>query len=288
MTSNQEEEQLVEKNLLDRNIFVFNFAPVPHVYSVCPFGIKLESFLRINKIPYESVYGGGFSSKGMMPFVRFDHPEKETGYEIPDSNVIIRRLYRELGEGSSESRLTPAQRATTHFVVRTLEEHTQQVGFYYRYGLNMESFLEVLDIKRRFKPGVSKFWGNAQPQVTLGKTKARGLTRHTDREIWEFSNEDVQAIADVLGDQKFVLGGDEPTLVDCAVFGHLSQFLWIPIDFPQRQYIVENCPGLIQFMNRFRDTYWPDWEELCSTTIDYANGETCLRKKHNTVFASQD
>jgi len=272
-----------EKNLLDRPIFAFNFAPVPHAYSVCPFAIKLESFLRIHEIPYESVYGANFSSKGMMPYIRLDHPDEERGVEIPDSNVVIARLREELGGDCSESRLTPVQRATTHFLIRALEEHTTQVGFYYRYGLHMESFLDAADIGRRFRPGSCEIWGKAQPRLTLNKTKARGLTRHSDEELWSFSDQDIQAIADVLGDRRYLLGGDGPTLADCAVFGHLSQFLWIPMDFPQRRYLLENCDNVVRFMNDFRATYWADWEDLCKITLDYANGQTSLRKKHHFI-----
>lgn len=280
ITPKEKDEPMVEKDiyLLNRPIFAFNFAPVPHVYSPCPFAIKLESFLRINGIPYESIYGAKFSSKGMMPYIRLDHPDE--GTEIPDSNMVIGRLLEELGKSSSDSHLTPQQRAMTHFLIRMLEEHTQQIGFYYRYGLQMESFLDALDIEHRFRPGASKYWGNAQPQVTLNKTKIRGLSRHSDEDIWKFSNDDIQAISDVLGDEQFLLGGDKPTLADCAVFGHLSQFLWIPIDFPQRKYLLESCPNLVKFMNHFRATYWPDWEDLCNIKLDYANGQSCFRKKH--------
>jgi len=282
LTTNACDEPLDENDLLDRRIYVFNFAPVPHVYSVCPFAIKLESFMRINNIPYESVYGSNFSSKGQMPHIRLDHPDK-LGHEIPDSNVIIGHILKALGETSSDFHLTPQQRATTHFIIRMLEEHTQQIGFYYRYGLHMESFLNALEIEHRFRPGAAKFWGSVQPQATIDKTKARGLSRHSDEEIWTFSNEDLRAISDALGDQRFLLGGDKPTLVDCAVFGHLSQFLWIPIDFPQKQYLVENCPNVVKFMNQFRATYWPDWEDLCNIKLGYANGESSLQKTHHTI-----
>lgn len=32
--------------------YLFNFPPVADAYSVCPFAIKLESFCRVNGIPY--------------------------------------------------------------------------------------------------------------------------------------------------------------------------------------------------------------------------------------------
>jgi len=53
-------------------------------------------------------------------------------------------------------------------------------------------------------------------------------------------------------------------LVDCAIFGHLSQFLYIPMDFPQKAYLKEKCPFLLQFMENFRLDYWPDWDVKCT------------------------
>jgi len=35
-----------------------------------------------------------------------------------------------------------------------------------------------------------------------------------------------------LGNKKF-LHGDTPTTIDCVIFGHLAQFLYIPMEFPQ-------------------------------------------------------
>ena len=35
-----------------------------------------------------------------------------------------------------------------------------------------------------------------------------------------------------LGNKTF-LHGDTPTTIDCALFGHLAQFLYIPLEFPQ-------------------------------------------------------
>jgi glutathione S-transferase len=259
---------MTSSKIIDRKIFVCTFRPVPHVYSICPFGIKIESFLRINKIPYEPVFGSKMSSKGMMPYIRLDDPD--CGDEIPDSNVILARLQEELKQqeqvGYSESHLTPAQRATAHMLIRMLEEHTSPVGFYYRYGLNMAQFSEALDLADRFAPGMAERWGKFQPDNTKAKTKYRGLSRHSDEELWDFSNDDLQAISDHLGDEPYYFG-DRPSLADCAVFGHVSQLLWIPIDFPQKKYLHERCPNIVKFMNRFRAEFWPDWEDLCGTMI---------------------
>ncbi|CAB9529206.1 Failed axon connections homolog [Seminavis robusta] len=259
-------------SLPSERVFVFHFPPVPHVYSVCPFAIKLESFLRINGIPYEPVYTTGqMSKKGMMPYIRFGDPEH--GDELPDSNVIIARFQKEYPQ-VTDNNLTPMDRAVTHTITRMLEEHTAQIGFYYRYGLKMPEFYESLDIADRFgNPKGTDMWLKFQPDATKDKTKKRGLSRHSDEEIWAFSNDDIQALSDILGDKKYFFG-DVPTLADCAVFGHLSQFLFIPIDFPQRAYMKEQCPNLVQFVDNFQREHWPDWEECC-------------QKKPNARFAKK-
>lgn len=251
-------------DFLDRTIYLFTFAPVPHVYSVCPFAIKLESYMRINKIAYTPVYGAPMGPKGMIPYIRLD--DQDSGEETADSNVVISRIKKELGGKDSDSDLQPEQRAMAHAITRMLEEHTIQICFYYRYGLQMPDFLKALDIEHRFREGAADRWGKFQPDHTKNKTKMRGLLRHSDEELWGFSNEDLRALSDYLGDKPFFFG-DWPTLADCTIFGHLSQFMWIPIGFPQQKFLEEQCPNLVDLMNRFRDEYWPDWKELCATTI---------------------
>lgn len=242
-------------------LLVYNFPPVPFVYSVCPFAIKLESYLRINHIAHETIYTTKFSSKFSMPYCRFGGEAE--GEEVSDSNVIIERLQKE--HKVTDQELSPMDRAVIHTVIRMLEEHTAQIGFYYRYGLDMKAFVEKLEIADRWGQGqkFTNMWLGFQPDATKEKTKKRGLLRHDDEEIWKFSNDDLKALSDMLGDHAFFFGRDQPSLADCAVFGHLSQFLWIPIDFPQQKYLKEQCPNLVRFVEHFRSQYWPDWEECC-------------------------
>lgn len=101
--------------------------------------------------------------------------------------------------------------------------------------------------------------------------KHRGLlSRHTDDELWSFCNDDLKAISDMLGENnqsKYFLGSDRPTLADCAVFGHVSQFLWMPLDFPQKKFLHDECSNLVRFMEDFRTDFWPDWDELCEIRV---------------------
>jgi len=243
---------------------LYTFPIVPHAYNISPFAIKVESFLRVYGIPYEMVYTSQFGKKGQIPYVKLN------GEEIDDSNVIIPRL-REHFSIKSEGSLTAQDRATGHAVMRMIEEHTSQIGFYYRYSLHMKEFYKALDVPdRMFNANksfagriIASLWGCFQPGATKKKMKARGLAHHSDSELWQFSSDDLRALSDLLGTKTY-FHGREPHVIDCVIFGHLSQFLFIPLDFPQKKFMQDECKNLVTFVERFRDAHWPDWEKLCS------------------------
>ena len=60
------------------------------------------------------------------------------------------------------------------------------------------------------------------------------MGRHENEVIWDFARQDLKAISVLLGANDYMLGGPAPTTVDCMLFGHLAQFLYIDIGFPQK------------------------------------------------------
>ena len=82
-------------------------------------------------------------------------------------------------------------------------------------------------------------------------------------EVMELSFRDLDAISVLLGDKPYLFG-DQPTTLDCAVFGHLTQFLFIDINFPQEKYLRENACNLVNLVERIRTEVWPDWAEMCT------------------------
>ena len=82
-------------------------------------------------------------------------------------------------------------------------------------------------------------------------------------EAMELSFRDLDALSVMLADKPY-LQGDMATSLDCTVFGHMSQFLFIDINFPQEKYLRENCPNLVSLVERIKLDVWPDWEEMCN------------------------
>ena len=284
-----------------KKLVLYTFPPVPNSYSFTPFGLKVESFLRINKIPYEIVYTSAFGKNATIPYARiFDGDEvdlhSEKFEEKSDSNEIIRFLLEspEFDTSPCEENLTSEQKAISHSCLRMLEEHTTQTAFYYRYFFHMLEFCEATQLKdRAFMTEESKlgrlifyFFKKGVKYGTGQKAKYRGFTRYRSPEIvWTMACEDLQALEDLFvstttNGEHYFFGRSHPSALDCAVFGHLSQLLYITIDFPQQVYLKENCPGLLRFMEHFKRSQFPDWESLCEPKPNDG-----LRPDHPRVIA---
>lgn len=266
---------------MKKKLVLYTFPPVPKSYSFSPFGLKAESFLRINKIPYETCYTSSSGKNKTIPYLRIFNGNQSTDLddfeEVSDSNEMIAYLLKDtdFGTDACQENLTKEQKAISHAFLRMLEEHTSQTNFYYRYHLHMPAYCEATQLRERvfmgdksklgnmifgfFKKGIVKWWKQ--------KATARGFMRYSSPDVvWSMAGEDLQSLEDLFvsaPDQKYFLGQSHPGVLDCAVFGHLSQFLYIGMDFPHKNYLKENCPGLLRFMEHFKQTYFPDWETLC-------------------------
>ena len=98
-------------------VILHQFPPTDSVASGSPPCSKLETFLRMTRIPYENEYGLKFSKKGKMPWIEFN------GQEIADSNFCIQFLKGEF-KVDIDSHLTNTEKAIAHSIRTMLEENT--------------------------------------------------------------------------------------------------------------------------------------------------------------------
>lgn len=50
--------------------------------------------------------------------------------------------------------------------------------------------------------------------------------------------------------------------IDAALFGLLAQIVYIPIESPYRDLLKNECKNLIEYCDRTKDRFWPDWNEI--------------------------
>merc|ERR1719489_123470 len=89
-----------------------------------------------------------------------------------------------------------------------------------------------------------------------------GIGRHSMQEVTAFVCKDLSVISEILSDKKYLFDTPGPTSYDCALFGHLAQFVYISLNpYPAQEFIRQECPNLIAYVDRVKDELWPNWNQ---------------------------
>lgn len=238
-------------------IKLYQYAPAHGLAgSASPACMKLETWLRMTKIPYEM---GGWPSppppKGKMPFI------DDGGMLIADSTLIIEHLKRTRGVDPDEG-LTAAERAVSHAFRRMLKENFYWVLMHIRYVEEPSWEVWKADLLGMMLPpgapdearqnvvgiidGIQK---NVKDQL-----HAHGLGRHTAEEIHRIGIADLTAVSDFLGDKAFFFG-DRPTGVDATLYAHLAQLFDMPFDSASTRF-AKSRQNLVDYCARMRAKFY--------------------------------
>lgn len=203
-----------------------------------PFCLKLESFLRENRIAYEAVpfdFRRSFrgAPKGKLPFI-----EDDDGTVIGDSSLIIARLSQRRGI-DLDAPLDDRQRAAAHGLRRMLDEHTYWVGVYARWcdepGWSALRDLLFAKVPPPLRGAVAAF-----PRRRVARALwAQGVGRHSRDEIYALGIEDMRALSGLLAEDHFFFAVDRPTLLDLWVHAFVAEIIVPPIDSPLKRSILE-------------------------------------------------
>lgn len=162
-----------------------------------------------------------------------------------------------------DEELNKTDEAIGHAATSMIENFTAHTGFHYRYGYHMKKFLEVLEIAKYYPANAVRMWCMTQPYGTRFRSYLQGIGRHENEEVWEFARKDLRALSALLGDKEYFFGS-VPTTMDCVLFGHLTQFLYIDIGFPHKECLETECTNLVDLIERIKTNYWPDFEDIPS------------------------
>lgn len=218
--------------------------------NMSPFCIKLELYLRMADIPYQTRrFNPQRAPKGKMPYVDID------GLVMGDSALILQHLERSR-PNPVDAHLDEDQRALGHVVRRMLEEGTYWIGVHDRW-VEDNGFVHIKEVFKAILPPV------IGPVILMGLRRnikaaalAQGTSRHGREEIEAFGKADLAAVVRILGDKPYLLG-DTPSTVDCTLYGMLMAFMKGPIQTPLRAY-GEAQPTLLAYMDRLTTRYFPE------------------------------
>jgi glutathione S-transferase len=228
---------------------LYQFAPAFGLPNASNFCLKLETYLLMADIPFESVYGMEMSKapKGKMPYI------EDSGRTIGDSNFIIEYLKGAYGD-KLDARLTPSEQAISLAIRRLIEENLYWVMVYSRWiepanwvKYKAELFGNLPPIIRSVVPSIIR-------NSNRKKLDGHGMGKHRPEEIYAIGNADLIALSDFLGEKTFFFGS-EPTSLDASAYGILANILWAPLDSPLREK-AQQLENLGRYCDRIRDRYY--------------------------------
>jgi glutathione S-transferase len=231
-------------------ITLYQFPPAFGLPNASPFCLKLELYLRMAGLPYRNRYTLELhrAPKGKLPWIDDD------GTVVADTGLIIEYLKRKYGD-PLDGALTPLQRARALATIRLCEEHLYWTVLHDRW-LSAEGWAMT-------RPGF--FGGLPWPLRIIVPWVARrgiraelhghGIGRHTPAQIHALGIADIDALAELLGDQPYFLG-QQPASIDAVVAAFLTNILLVPLETPIKAAATAHS-NLVDYCQRMARQYFP-------------------------------
>lgn len=209
-----------------------------------PFGLKVDTFLRLTKIEYtlEHIINTANAPRGQLPYLLDDDKV------VTESNSIIRHLTQKYNI-TLDDNLTETQRNLHFLITRMLDSHLYWVMSYSRWQ------------DERFWPLFKAEFLSQSPQITeeiLEKAKAyniekyhyQGIGRYTTEEVYQSGIDDLKTLSFYLGTNDFLFGKSIHT-VDVCCYGFLANIFYFEIDTPLKAFIPRSS-NLGNYIKRIR------------------------------------
>jgi glutathione S-transferase len=230
-------------------IKLYQFNPAWGLPNPSPFCMKVETYLRMVGLPYETINGAlSFKApKRKLPYI-------EDGTQVvADSGFILEYLKKTYGD-RLDGNLSDAEKAIAHALRRLFEENLYWVALYSRW---MEE--SIYSKTRRL------FFGALPPimrELVAGRVRkgiqkalyAQGIGRHSRDEIYETGNADLTAVSVWLGEKPFLMGS-AATSVDAIAYSLLANILVPPLKSPLKDHGI-SLPNLWAYCERMKKKYY--------------------------------
>ena len=212
----------------------------PELFGVAdnnPFGLKTYAFLKLSKLEFahEHVFDAKTAPRGQLPYIVDDD------VVVGDSDAIIAHLTAKYGL-RIDAGLSAAQRTTSHFLRRTLEDLYWVMSYSrWRDDRYWPLFRDAMLQSHR---NVDAAGMDAARSYNFERYRYQGIGRYEPPDAYARGIADLQAIADIVPSRGFLFGA-EPSSSDATVYGFVANILYFKIDTPLKAF-VETQPSLLR------------------------------------------
>ena len=230
-------------------ITLYTFGPYFELPDASPFVMKAEMLLKLAKLEYETNRRGFTRApKGKLPYI------KDGDTIVADSTLI--RMHLEEKHGIDFDRgLSARDRGVAWAVEKMLEDHLYWVLVYWRWMKD-----------DNFYRGPANFFNRAPAPIRplirrIVRAKVRrnlhghGIGRHTETEMTAMSDRAFEAVALVLGDNRYLMG-DTPCGADATAFAFVASTLSPVFESPAHAK-AKTLPKLLAYRDRMMAEFYP-------------------------------
>nr|CDJ97723.1 Glutathione S-transferase domain containing protein [Haemonchus contortus] len=249
LKKDKREVELRKHDWKSDTVYLYQFPRIKTIPNLSPYCLKVETFLKVNKIPYEVCpLKMGRSRYGLLPFIELN------GEHIADSEIIIDRLKDHF---KVKPLASPIDEGIARTIERTVQHHTAPVVYRFKMVEDPNdgfctTVLQVIGCPAVLQPTVLPFAAWFM-RSKVSRRIAAAIGQFPIEEFKNFLRQDLDTYRDLLGDKKFLFG-DEVSSADCAVFSQLGAVLYIPPNNYVKELLREKYPELTNYCDRVRDT----------------------------------
>ena len=216
-----------------------------------PFCMKLETWLRLAKVPYHVPSKVDFrkAPKGKFPYIELD------GRTIADSNHIIDALAARHGD-PVDGWMDARTRAQSLAFLRLIEENLYWALIQVRwiddaaFETTKKTYFGSMPFPlRAIVPGIAR-------RKVRQQFRGHGMGRHSTAEVLAIGTRDIDALAAQLGDRPFLMG-DKPATVDASAFATLANLAYVNIASPLRE-ATRRHTNLVAYCERMWKLAFPE------------------------------
>jgi glutathione S-transferase len=232
-------------------ITLYQFARTWGLPNLSQFCVKLETYLRMNNIPYRIVETLPLKSpRGKLPFI------DDEGRRVADSRLILHYLQSKYGEGNDAS-LSPEDQATAKSFQRLLEEHLYWISMVTRWDYSDSNWQTNKQAIFGVLPPIAR---DAAASIYRRRIKnqilGHGIGRLTHEEMFDLGKEDIDSLAGFLGNKTYFMG-EQPTSLDASAYGILVNIIGCPIESPLKNHALSK-PNLHDYCRRLQTEFYPE------------------------------
>uniref|UniRef100_A0A7I4YAY3 GST C-terminal domain-containing protein n=1 Tax=Haemonchus contortus TaxID=6289 RepID=A0A7I4YAY3_HAECO len=231
-------------------VYLYQFPRARSVPNLSTYCLKVETFLKANKIPYEVCpLLMGRSKYGLLPFIELN------GEHIADSQIILHRLKIHFKVKPLPS---PKDEALARTIERTTENHTAMVIYNFKIAgssgndyVNAMGIMPSLGLPEGLTPIIAPLV-SYMIKSKASKRVATSIGNFSDEDFKHLLRKDLDTYRDLLAGKKFFFG-DGISSADCTLFSQLATTIYIPVDNYAKNVIQDEYPELVTFCDNLRD-----------------------------------